>query len=303
MKRTFSASGKLLISGEYAVLDGALALACPTKGGQHLSWEPAPSENLYWRSLDAQGKPWFEAYFSADSLELIRATDRAMAERLREIFEVILNRQPQWEFPLCGRVTSELDFDPQWGLGTSSTLISLLAQWAEIDPYELLEATFGGSGYDIACTQASGPIFYQIESSKNIRVKPAKFNPPFVDQLFFVYRNRKQNSRSAMKHYRAQEKPKGFLQEISTISQKLTSTTNLQEFRDLLQFHEELLAGVLQQIPVQKDLFPDFEGQMKSLGAWGGDFILVATPMENPKVYFQKKGYPVVIPFSEMLLM
>lgn len=303
MKRTFSASGKLLISGEYAVLDGALALACPTKGGQHLDWEPAATANLHWRSLDAQGKPWFEAYFSADSLELIRATDRAMAERLREIFQAILNRQPQWEFPLCGRVTSELDFDPQWGLGTSSTLISLLAQWAEIDPYELLEATFGGSGYDIACAQASGPIFYQIESSKNIWVKPAKFNPPFADQLFFVYRNRKQNSRSAMKHYRAQEKPKGFLQEISTISQKLTSTTNLQEFRDLLQFHEELLAGVLQQIPVQKDLFPDFEGQMKSLGAWGGDFILAATPMENPKVYFQKKGYPVVIPFSEMLLM
>ena len=36
MKKTFYSNGKLLITGEYVVLDGAKALALPTKYGQNL---------------------------------------------------------------------------------------------------------------------------------------------------------------------------------------------------------------------------------------------------------------------------
>jgi hypothetical protein len=52
---------------------------------------------------------------------------------------------------------------------------------------------------------------------------------------------------------------------------------------------------------VKEALFPDFKGVLKSLGAWGGDFIL-AISKENPKDYFASKGYETIIPYSEMIL-
>ena len=41
MKTTYYSNGKLLITGEYLVLDGAEALALPTKFGQNLIIENA----------------------------------------------------------------------------------------------------------------------------------------------------------------------------------------------------------------------------------------------------------------------
>jgi hypothetical protein len=52
---------------------------------------------------------------------------------------------------------------------------------------------------------------------------------------------------------------------------------------------------------VKETLFHDFEGVVKSLGAWGGDFVL-AISKENPTDYFKAKGFEVVIPYSEMIL-
>jgi hypothetical protein len=37
MQKTFYSNGKLLITGEYLILDGAKGLALPTKMGQNLS--------------------------------------------------------------------------------------------------------------------------------------------------------------------------------------------------------------------------------------------------------------------------
>ena len=63
-------------------------------------------------------------------------------------------------------ITTKLTFPRAWGLGTSSTLISLIAQWAKCDPFELLFEAFGGSGYDIACATANSPISYQLPRKK-----------------------------------------------------------------------------------------------------------------------------------------
>jgi hypothetical protein len=48
-------------------------------------------------------------------------------------------------------------------------------------------------------------------------------------------------------------------------------------------------------------LFNDYKGAIKSLGAWGGDFILV-TGNEDSISYFKKKGYNTIIPYSKMVL-
>ena len=52
---------------------------------------------------------------------------------------------------------------------------------------------------------------------------------------------------------------------------------------------------------VKEALFPDFKGIVKSLGAWGGDFVLVISN-DNPKAYFNSKGYEIIIPYSKMIL-
>ena len=44
-KKTFYSNGKLLITGEYLVLDGARSLAIPTKFGQFLIVEEIENSN------------------------------------------------------------------------------------------------------------------------------------------------------------------------------------------------------------------------------------------------------------------
>ena len=44
--QTFYSNGKLLITGEYVVLDGAKALALPTKFGQSLVVKQGPKNQI-----------------------------------------------------------------------------------------------------------------------------------------------------------------------------------------------------------------------------------------------------------------
>ena len=52
--------GKLLLTAEYAVLDGAKCLAVPTKLGQSLRVSPLKKSLIDWKSFDHQGNLWFE---------------------------------------------------------------------------------------------------------------------------------------------------------------------------------------------------------------------------------------------------
>ena len=60
MKTTFYSNGKLLITGEYLVLDGAKALALPTKFGQNLVVEKSNTHQIKWTSYDADKSIWFD---------------------------------------------------------------------------------------------------------------------------------------------------------------------------------------------------------------------------------------------------
>ena len=71
----------------------------------------------------------------------------------------------------------------------------------------------------------------------------------------------------------------------------------------LMQCHERIISRCIGQEPVQKH-FPDFEGALKSLGAWGGDFILAATEWDESQVkaYFKGKGLDAVFGYKELVL-
>ena len=59
MEQTFYSNGKLLITGEYLVLDGAKALALPTKFGQNLIVEKGKNKEIVWKSFDKDNSIWF----------------------------------------------------------------------------------------------------------------------------------------------------------------------------------------------------------------------------------------------------
>ena len=310
MSRYYS-HGKFLLTGEYLVLKGALALALPLKLGQSLTVETVYTPSLQWDAHHPDG-PWFSVTLNPKNLEIIDCNDPAKAEKLAQILKAVRQLNPD-DLKKGLHFETHLDFNPNWGLGSSSTLIANLAQWANVNPYELLKPTFGGSGYDIACATAEQPIYYQLKTEvpepvegPTPLVEPINFNPPFPDHLFFIYQGQKQSSSKEIKAFLEKANPIDLQQDIesvSEISRAVPKCESLDEFGMLMQCHERIIARCIGQEPVQKR-FPDFEGVLKSLGAWGGDFILAATEWDENQVkaFFKDKGLEVVFRYKEMVL-
>ncbi|WOD44387.1 GYDIA family GHMP kinase [Hwangdonia lutea] len=320
---TFNSNGKLLLTGEYVVLDGALSLAIPTTYGQSLKIEPINESKLIWKSLDEKGSVWFEDTFEIiyNEISLSVRNDSTISERLLQILNAAKQLNPDFLNAKQGfSITTKLDFPRQWGLGTSSTLINNLAQWAQVDAYQLLEKTFGGSGYDIACAQHHTPITYQLCNADEIQSQPfdcaqgetikhdkkrnineVNFNPSFKNHLYFVYLNEKQNSRDGIAQFKKNRSDlSDSISEINNITQNIMSCKTIENFIMLIEEHENIISKIIKQNPVKARLFSDFNGGIKSLGAWGGDFILVAAH-NNPTDYFSEKGFKTIIPFKDMI--
>ena len=303
----FHANGKFLLSGEYLVLQGARALALPLNLGQSLEVTTINDANgmIHWDAYTSKGF-WFASIFSKHDFTVHASDDMDKADNLSKIFRAIKLLNPNiLQDKNDYFFTTRLEFDKDWGLGSSSTLISLLAQWANVNPYELLKMTMGGSGYDIACATASQPIIYHLENGNPI-VEKANFKPAFSDKLYFVYQGHKQSSGKEVKSFKERAQKLDFSSErseISKISEKLASATSFNDFCALLTRHEEIMSRCLEQ-PALKTQFPDFQGVVKSLGAWGGDFFLAATEMSESEVksYFNKKGLNIIIRYNEIVL-
>ncbi len=321
MKKSFYSNGKLLLTGEYAVLDGALSLAVPTKFGQSLSVKEVDSKELLWKSWDEKRKIWFETTFDASSPEhtpreqssLFPSFDyisaqhksrkgKAITETLSKILREAQKLNPEFLKHSKGyAIETNLTFPRDWGLGSSSTLINNIAQWAEVDAYRLLWNAFSGSGYDIACAQNNNPILYRLKNGKPDTTE-VDFNPPFQDQLYFIHLNKKQDSREGIATYRKKDfDNEKLVRQVSEITRKTVSCKILSEFDTLMMEHETLLSQILQMSTVKESLFPDFKGAIKSLGAWGGDFILATGNKETPS-YFKSLGYDTVLPYGQMVL-
>jgi mevalonate kinase len=304
MKQTFYSNGKLLLTGEYVVLDGAKAFALPTKFGQNLIIEETEGQIIHWKSVDRDGSIWFEDTITF--LSIVRKERFDDAKNIKNTLIEILHEAylMNADFITSSKgytIRTELTFPKFWGLGTSSTLINNIAQWLEIDAFELLKRSFGGSGYDIACAQNNCPILYQLINEKPV-VNKVNFKPDFTDKIFFVYLNKKQNSKSAIASYYGQQgNVQNALETINSITKSVIEAITLKEFALALQNHEIELSNILELPTVKEALFPDFDGMIKSLGAWGGDFVMCISK-ENPADYFKAKGFETVIPYGKMIL-
>ena len=298
----FHSHGKLLITGEYVVLDGATALALPTKFGQSMEVAEIKERVIEWKSLDRDNNIWFEDSFKISDLNKEVPPKSEVSKMLfLALLSVAQRNQQLFRGGKGYQITTKTDFPREWGLGTSSTLIANLAKWADVDAFELLEATFGGSGYDVAVALQGSAITYRKKASENVIFKTS-FEPPFKDSLFFVFLNRKQNSRESIAHYRQQERATLDIavEKISNLTQSMLTCTDLTEFELLMEVHENIISKLTGLKKVKTELFPDYPGAVKSLGGWGGDFVLATGSVEDMD-YFRRKGYATILSFEEMI--
>lgn len=309
MKSEFQtrAQGKLLFTGEYFVLDGAKALAVPVRFGQKLWVETGTSiGKLSWQSQNPDGSVWFEAEFMAPDFQILSTSDENTAQTLAGILRACQRQNHSFFVENQSfRLFTQNDFPREWGLGTSSTLIAALARWAGVDPYKVLFETLGGSGYDIACAYSEGPILYRLDGqTPRIIVAHLQGVPQLTNQLYFVFLGKKQNSREGIARYRERgNKNPAIIEQVTRLTQQFLEAKTLAELDSILLEHEVLVSETLG-LPRAKDLyFSDFWGEIKSLGAWGGDFVLVTSERSEAetRAYFLGKGLEVFMRWGEMV--
>ena len=296
---SFYGRGKLLLTSEYAVLNGARALALPCSKGQKLTFEPLDSNELLWESFDINNNSWFKAKFQLPSCSIINSSNTSISKRLCSILRRAQVLNPYFLKSQGGRVKTFLEFERLWGLGSSSTLVSNIAKWASVNAYDLLEHSFGGSGYDLACAVSKNPICY-TRNKLHPLIEKVSFNPAFRENLYFIFLNQKQSSLDSIKGIKPSTFSKESLKELDIITNDILKCKTQESFNILIKKHERMLAGILQRKTIKQLLFYDFEGAIKSLGAWGGDFIIASGDSDSPR-YFNQKGFETVIPFEEMI--
>jgi len=298
---TYCANGKLLLTGEYLVLHGAKAIALPLKLGQQLTvLDELNSDNIEWQAF-YEGKIWFSCELNPEDFSVIDSNHPEKAKTLSKIFQTIKILNPDFQPKAGTKLETSLDANPEWGFGSSSTLISLLSQWADVDPFKLNELIFKGSGFDIACATANGPIFY----TKKEPSQPVCLDYPFDDQLFLVYSGKKKKTSTEVNAFLKEKKvPDHLIDEVSALADEFASCHIQNEFNYLIRQHEQLVGELIGQLPVKEQLFADFDGEIKSLGAWGGDFYLISTAQPFPEIkkYFDNLGLTTIFSWNDLIL-
>lgn len=299
MENHIFSPGKLLITSEYFVLDGALALAVPTKLGQDFYWEEIEDSQsiIYWDALH-EGNPWLSIVIDYRNWEILKTN---LPENAEFIVKVLSNVQKlsdsRFQTNCSYKLKTNLQFPGNFGLGSSSTLMNNLAEFSGIDAFLLNEISLGGSGYDIAVAREKSAILYQNNPRLITKID---FAPKFSDNLILVHLNQKQDSREGIKAFRSREKSIYLKNEFSEITKQVLSCEDLNDFSDLMSMHERRLSDFLGIETVKNKYFRDCPSFIKSLGAWGGDFVL-ASKFGDYKNYFFEKNYHNIFDWKDLV--
>lgn len=295
------ANGKLLISGEYLVLAGATALAVPLKFGQELKMEENPDPIIRWTSRQPDGI-WFTCDMDPADCEILSTNEYETASGLRKLIQAASSLNASFPDKKTGSlVTVTANYPVAWGLGSSSTLIFLVARWAKVDPFSLFRMVSEGSGYDIACAGQTNMIFYRWDGvqSVSIETQPGK---ALLESAYFVSLGNKQDSRNEVKtflnngNYSSKD-----IDHISELSTQICHAQTAAELSGLVIEHESLMSQILNKESVAAR-FKKFPGTVKSLGAWGGDFAMfVSEAGKKTVIHFLKEyGLQNVFTFNEI---
>lgn len=294
----YRANGKLLLTSEYAITQGAKGLAIPTTKGQSLRIGSENSDDaIIWESLAHDGTTWFSARLMPGTLEVIESTDADIAARLVENLQIVLKNTDLLEQPK--RFTTQLEFPNEWGLGSSSSFTSLLAQCAGVNALEQFRTVHGGSGYDLACATADGPIVYQLQDEEGI-VRPATIDFDFTDDLGFVYLGNKQLTSESLNLVQRKPFSLAQIETFNDFTDAFLNATHVDDLERVIEEHESILSEHLGLPKVKEKHFSSYPGAAKSLGGWGGDFTMV-TRFASSRKWLTDNGYKIIFPFKSLV--
>ncbi|KFF08290.1 GYDIA family GHMP kinase [Chryseobacterium luteum] len=292
--------GKLMLTSEYFAIDGALVLAVPTKLGQEFFFEENDDERslIFWEAHH-QNKLWLKAVIDYKNWQILETNLLSGAEFiLKTLKNVQQLSETKFRHHFTYHLKTNLQFPADYGLGSSSTLMNNLAEWADVDPFHLNSISLGGSGYDIAVAKEKSAVLFQ--SQPQISYKKVDFNPPFKNELIFIHLNQKQDSREGIRFYKSKQKSQILIDEFSDITKKVLLCSELENFSQLLVTHEQKISEFLEISTVKDTFFPDCPVFVKSLGAWGGDFVMSAK-FQGYHDYFWGKGFNTVFEWSDII--
>ena len=299
MSRIFS-PGKLMLTSEYVAVDGALVLAIPTKLGQELFYTENEDRKslIFWEAYH-QNQLWLKTTIDYKNWKILETNDFKASEF---ILKTLKNVQNLSEIKLKNdtsyHIKTNLQFPSDFGLGSSSTLMNNLAEWANIDPFILNEISLGGSGYDVAVAKEKSAVLYSRFPERVYET--IDFQPSFKDELIFIHLNQKQDSREGISHYRFKPTSTELINDYSVLTKKIVNSQNLEEFSELMTIHEQKLSDFLGIPTVKEKYFQNCPGFVKSLGAWGGDFVM-ASKFPDYEAWFQKKGFPGIFIWNDLI--
>ncbi|ASE63596.1 30S ribosomal protein S6 [Chryseobacterium indologenes] len=292
--------GKLMLTSEYFAIDGALVLAVPTRLGQEFFFEERQDKKslILWEAYH-QDKLWLTAVIDYNNWQIVETNILSSAEFiLKTLYNVQQLSTTRFKSDLSYHLKTNLQFPADYGLGSSSTLMNNLGEWADINPFHLNSISLGGSGYDIAVAKEKSAILFQ--NKPEIRYEKVDFNPPFKNELIFIHLNQKQDSREGITLYKSKNKSPELINEFSDITKKILLCNELESFSELMMIHERKIADFLEILTVREKLFSDCPSFVKSLGAWGGDFVMSAK-FGGFKDYFWEKGFTTVFEWPEII--
>ncbi|MCX6305793.1 MAG: GYDIA family GHMP kinase [Bacteroidetes bacterium] len=303
MKSTieFHANGKLLLTGEYLVLAGAKALALPVRFGQQMIIRETAKRVVDWESRSVAGT-WFSAWFDPVTLKFISTDNKRVASDIEKLLLAARWLNPGFlTGPAGWKVVVNANYPLEWGLGSSSTLISLVAAWAGVQTFDLFRKISKGSGYDIACAGQQGLLYYQLRKGRR-EITPARAGSALRENTWFTYLGNKQDSaREAAAFLLSQNYTPIDLAEVSRLSTAICDADSPEELIKLVDEHEFILSTILKREPIA-GRFRTFPGTVKSLGAWGGDFAMFVSGMEREVVnrHLHQAGFDKIFSYNDI---
>ncbi len=321
----FKANGKLLITGEYLVLHSALALALPLKFGQRMRVTPVAEPVIRWISEDSNGV-WLSGEFDPLTFSILQRDQpgddmlpkfQFISELLRLIktinqhFPFFSAKEPK--APFTGAIVYiYADYPLEWGMGSSSTLLSLLAQWADIDVFSLFCKVSKGSGYDVVSATQSEPFFYKLLEKEcslpyQIRYEVSQATPGLAlrNYAYFGYLGNKQDSVAEVNKYlKSGIVNPDFILRISELSKAICTASSYDYLKETILEHEQIISEVIGKQKVGEQRFAGLPFAVKSLGAWGGDFAMFVSDMsfEEIQALLASKGVRQLFTFNTICI-
>lgn len=292
--------GKLMLTSEYFAMDGALVLAVPTKLGQEFSFEEKDDEKslIFWEAYH-QNKLWLKAVMDYKNWQILETNIPSSAEFILKTLKNVQSLSTiKFKDNFTYHLKTNLQFPADYGLGSSSTLMTNLAEWSEIDPFYLNKISLGGSGYDIAVAKEKSAVLFQ--SVPEIKYKKVNFDPSFKNELIFIHLNQKQDSREGINFYKSKTKSQKLVDEFSDLTRNILVCNELENFSQLMLIHEQKISNFLEISTVKAKYFTNCPVFVKSLGAWGGDFVM-SSKFDGFEDYFWGKGFRTIFNWNEII--